>query len=119
MKLLLIILGVLILLASVKLLSSNGGLAEYWVLQQRLLDIEQANKIQAAENALLTQEVRDLQSGTMAIETIARQQLGLLGDNEVFIKLLEVQPSQGYVPSLQDENVPLVVENPQPINRLE
>lgn len=115
MKLLLVILSVLVLLSGIRLLSSDGGLGEYLSLKQRLADIEQQVEAQQAINQLLKKEVIELQSGRDAIDSLARQRLGMIGENEVFIQLLEVPPTSVTAP-IPDEDVISIQENPLPIN---
>lgn len=119
MRTLLILLAVLLFFAVARLLSSHGGVGEYLALNSRLADLTQQIQLKTTENLILKQEVRDLQSGTLAIETIARQQLGMIGKDEVFVKLLELKPSQVIAPAPNQDEMPQVIENPLPINRLE
>ena len=90
MKILFIALGLVIFLLSVRLLSSDGGVGEYLSLSSRLDGISEEVAAQRAKNQLLRQEVEDLQSGSEAIETIARRKLGMIGENEVFVRVIEV-----------------------------
>ncbi|MDY0136481.1 MAG: septum formation initiator family protein [Thiomicrospira sp.] len=119
MRVVLIFLAVLFFLALIRLLSSHGGLGEYLALHARLNELTEQIQLKTTENQLLKHEVRDLQSGTLAIETMARQQLGMIGSDEVFIKLLELKPSQVVAPPPNEDELPQVVENPLPINRLD
>jgi cell division protein FtsB len=119
MRIVLAILAVLLFFALARLLSSHGGLGEYLALDARLSDLTEKIQLKTTENQLLKQEVHDLQSGTLAIETMARQQLGMIGPDEVFIKLLELKPSQVVAPPPNQDELPQVVENPLPINRLD
>lgn len=90
MKIIFITLGLISLLLSIRLLSSDGGLAEYFSLNTRLSTLSQEADKQAAANQLLRKEVEDLQLGSEAIETIARRKLGMIGDNEIFVRVIEV-----------------------------
>ncbi|HEY9016905.1 FtsB family cell division protein [Thiomicrospira sp.] len=117
MRVFLIILTVLLFLSLARLLSSNGGLGELLSLQSRLAEIETQVETRQNTNALLKQEVLDLQSGDTAIETIARQRLGMVAEGEVFVQLLELKPSNIVAPS-PDQSATPVIENPQPINRI-
>lgn len=90
MKGLIILLGFIILVLQVRLLSSEGGVGEYLSLQTRLNQLQQEVQQQTNQNALLKQEVQDLQQGTQAIETIARQKLGMIGQDEIFVRVIEV-----------------------------
>lgn len=119
MRILLTILAVFVFLALTRLLSSHGGIGEYLSLTSRVNAITQTNQLKANQNQLLIQEVRDLQTGQQAIETIARQQLGMLANDEVFIKFLEMKPSNIPAPQPNEIAMPVVIENPLPINKLE
>jgi cell division protein FtsB len=115
MKLLVVILSVLVLLSGIRLLSSDGGLGEYLSLKQRLVEVEQQVQAQQTVNQLLKKEVIELQSGRDAIDTLARQRLGMIGENEVFIQLLEIPPTNVTAP-VPDADVISIQENPLPIN---
>lgn len=106
MKLLSILLSGLILLLLFRLLSSDGGLGEYFELKQQLTQLEADNQSLAEQNELLSQEVWDLQNHTTAIETIARQKLGMIKQNEVFIQVIELPHA---LPNLPD---PALVQDP-------
>lgn len=90
MKAILIALALVILVLLIRLLSSDGGIGEYLSLQTRLETLQEEVDQQIAVNQLLRNEVEDLQSGTEAIETIARQKLGMIAQDEVFIQVIEV-----------------------------
>ena len=86
----LLVLGGLLIVVWVRLLSSEGGLA-HWASLDKALAAKQASVAQlTTENALLKQEVRDLQSQTTAIETLARQKLGMIGQNEAFVRVIQL-----------------------------
>jgi cell division protein FtsB len=72
LKIIYIALAIVILILQVRLLSSDGGVGELISLQKNL---------------------DDLQSSTQAIETIARQKLGMIGEDEAFIKIIELPKS--------------------------
>ena len=52
--------------------------------------IESENNQLRESNRLLKKEVQELQSSTKIIETIARQKLGMIKNDEVFIKVIEL-----------------------------
>ena len=118
MKILIIILSVLVLLSGIRLLSSNGGLGEYLSLKLRLAEAQQQVEAQQAINDLLKKEIIELQSGTDALETHARKRLGMIGENEVFIQLLDLPPSSILAPE-PDKDIESIQENPLPINPIE
>lgn len=118
MRVILIVLAVLLFLSLTRLLSSDGGLGEYLSLKQQVNELEQQLTQQRVTNSLLVEEVKDLQQGQAAIETIARQQLGMIKRDEQFIKLLELAPSNIIAPPPEVSSEP-VLENPQPINKID
>jgi cell division protein FtsB len=94
MKKWMIVFGVIIALLLFKLLSSDGGLAEYAHLKQQLQQLEAENQAQRKLNEQLKQRVHALQTDPKAIETLARQKLGMIGKDEVFIQIIEPSPSR-------------------------
>lgn len=89
MRAVFIILGVLIFLSLNRLLSSDGGLAEYLALNKQISNLEQEVSELETRNGLLINEVNDLQRSNKSIESIARQTLGMTAKDEVFIKFIE------------------------------
>ncbi len=100
MKTIYLALLVLILVLQARLLSSNGGLGELFSLQEQLRQLEGSLEEQRLLNAKLAQQVKDLQNNNASIETIARQTLGMVKQDEVFIKVIELQAV--------DENTPQI-----------
>jgi len=84
-------LALLILVLQARLLSSDGGLGELFALQEQLKKLESSLEQQRLVNAQLAQHVKDLQSDNSSIETIARQTLGMVKKDEVFIKVIELK----------------------------
>lgn len=94
MKKLYLALAILIVILQARLLSSDGGLGELFALQEQLKILETSLEEQRVINAELAEEVKSLQSNPVAIETLARQTLGMVKKDEVFIKVIELQPDQ-------------------------
>ncbi|MEA3404489.1 MAG: septum formation initiator family protein [Pseudomonadota bacterium] len=90
MKLLYISLALIILVLQARLLSSEGGVSELFALQKQLSQLEIELAEQQELNKQLSIEVNLLQSDDKAIETIARQTLGMVGKNEVFVEVIEL-----------------------------
>ena len=117
MKKIYLLFAVLIVLLQARLLSSDGGLSELFSLQEQLKTMESALEEQRLVNNELAKEVKSLQSNPLAIETIARQNLGMVKKDEIFIKVIELQPeepplNQGENEVLDDNTVEeLIVEN--------
>lgn len=102
MKKIYLLFAVLIVLLQARLLSSDGGLSELFSLQEQLKTMESALEEQRLVNNELAKEVKSLQSNPLAIETIARQNLGMVKKDEIFIKVIELQPEES--PLNQKEN---------------
>lgn len=82
---------VIIIILQARLLSSDGGLGELFSLQEQLKELETSLEEQRLANVKLAQQVHDLQENTHAVETIARQALGMVKSDEVFIKVIELK----------------------------
>lgn len=93
MKKLYLALAILIVVLQARLLSSDGGLGELFALQEQLNELEASLEEQRLLNAGLAEEVKNLQSNPLAIETLARQTLGMVKKDEVFIKVIELKPA--------------------------
>ena len=68
--------------------------------------LERAVAVQKAQNARLTErnsrleaQVKDLKSGTAAIEELARSDLGMIGPNETFYQVVEPAPTAAPPPA--------------------
>lgn len=94
MKPIYIVLAIVILVLQIRLLSSEGGVGEYISLKKQLNTLETKISNLESHNTALKKEVQALQSNTDSIETIARQKLGMIGENEVFIKVIELPSTQ-------------------------
>lgn len=90
MKAIYIVLAVVILVLQIRLLSSDGGVGELLSLKTKLDELHVKVDVLENNNALLRKEVQDLQSSTEAIETIARQKLGMIAKDEAFVKVIEL-----------------------------
>ena len=95
MKKLYLALAILIVILQARLLSSDGGLGELFSLQEQLKTLENSLEEQRLLNAELAAQVRTLQENPSSIETLARQNLGMVKKDEVFIKVIELQTESG------------------------
>lgn len=91
MKIIFALLGFIIFILLIRLLSSDGGISEYATINERLLILQEKNQQLVVNNNQLKKEVIELQTGTKIIETIARQKLGMIKNDEVFIRVIEVE----------------------------
>lgn len=88
MRLLLIVLVVLLGLIQYPLWLGKGGWFRVWELQEEVAGQRETNESLRARNAALQAEVKDLETGTEAIEERARGELGMMRDGEVFVHIL-------------------------------
>ena len=92
MKTLAAILGALILLIQYPLWLGKGGWLRAWQLERDLSSQKINNSQREARNAGLAAEVRDLKTGTEALEERARYELGMVRNDEVFFQYAEPPP---------------------------
>ncbi|MFC3146518.1 cell division protein FtsB [Piscinibacterium candidicorallinum] len=67
----------------------KGGWFKVWEREGELAKREDANAERRLRNAAIEADVRDLQTGTGAIEERARQELGMVRQGEVYVQILE------------------------------
>ena len=70
-------------------LSSDGGLSELKSIERQLQAQKALLTSQLKENQTLERNIVVLQNQSNAIETIARQQLGFIKSDEVFIEVVD------------------------------
>ena len=89
MRILFGILVALIVLIQYPLWFGKGGWMRVWQIGNEL-DVQKAgNRKLEARNASLAVEVKDLKTGTEAIEERARSELGMIRGDEVFFQIEE------------------------------
>ncbi|MDQ8033937.1 cell division protein FtsB [Bordetella genomosp. 1] len=88
MRLLFLVLFALVALIQYPLWLGKGGWFKVWDLQRQVAEQRETNEGLRARNAALQAEVRDLETGTGAIEERARGELGMMRDGEVFVHIL-------------------------------
>lgn len=84
-----VILGITSFLLITSLLSSKSGLSELMHLEKQILIQGESLKQQREANLALENQIIFLQSNPQAIETIARQQLGLVKSDETFVEIID------------------------------
>ena len=89
MRLITICLAVLLALIQYPLWLGKGGWLRAWDLDKQVAEARQKNAQLKARNDKLESEVRDLQTGTGAVEERARYELGMIKNDEIFIQVLE------------------------------
>jgi cell division protein FtsB len=89
MKILAAILGALLILIQYPLWVGKGGWLRAWDVDRQLEAQRAKNSQLAGRNATLAAEVRDLKQGTEAIEERARQELGMVRNDEIFFQYVD------------------------------
>ena len=93
MKIVAIILGALIVLIQYPLWIGKGGWLRVSEVDRQLSVQKDKNGELERRNATLAAEVKDLKTGTEAIEERARFELGLVRPDEVFYQYVEKSPA--------------------------
>ena len=87
MKLLAGVLVALIVLIQYPLWFGKGGWLRVWQISNEVAAQKANNRTLEVRNASLAAEVRDLKTGTEAIEERARSELGMIRGDEVFFQI--------------------------------
>ena len=82
-----IILVLLLLILQWQLWTGRGSVRDVAQLQEKLADQKEANAKAAIHNERLSSEVNDLKEGLEMVEERARQELGMVKPNEVFVQI--------------------------------
>ena len=82
-----IILVLLLLIIQWQLWTGRGSMRDVAQLQEKLAEQKQANARAAVANERLESEVNDLKEGLEMVEERARQELGMVKPNEVFVQI--------------------------------
>lgn len=94
MKLLALTLAALILLIQYPLWLGRGSWLRVWEVGQQIHTQRETNRRLQARNNALDAEVRDLKVGLEAIEERARNELGMIRQDEIFFQVLEEAPAR-------------------------
>ena len=89
MRLLALFLAILIAALQWPLWIGKGGWLRVWQLDQQVAERRVQNEKLQQRNDALEAEVRDLKTGTDAIEERARNELGMVKQDEVFFQILD------------------------------
>jgi cell division protein FtsB len=86
---------VLFLLLQYRLWVGEGSFADVWRLRQDVAGQKTENTRLRERNEALDAEVKDLKQGLDAIEERAREELGMIKEDEIFYQIIEeeVKPS--------------------------
>lgn len=79
----------LLLVVHAQLWSGRGSVPQVASMKQQLATQEQANRDAQLRNDQLANEVRDLQEGVEMVEELARQELGMVKPNEIFVQIAQ------------------------------
>jgi cell division protein FtsB len=82
----------LLIVLHAQLWSGRGSVSQVASMKQALADLERSNQAARLRNDQVVNEVRDLQEGLGMIEELARQDLGMVRPNEIFVQI--AQPSR-------------------------
>ncbi|SFH25769.1 cell division protein FtsB [Nitrosospira sp. Nsp14] len=88
MKILTLILIALIALVQYPLWLGKGSWLKVWEIDQQVTRQHEINRKLQMRNAALDAEVRDLKQGHEAIEERARNELGMIKQNEIFFHIV-------------------------------
>ena len=83
----------------------KGSWLRVWQLDTQLTEHRAANAKLKERNDALEAEVRDLKTGTDAIEERARNELGMIRQEEVFFQVLDRSPHSASGPRLAASTV--------------
>lgn len=97
MKILGFILFALVVLLQYPLWLGKGSWHKVWEIDQRLISQHETNQKHHIRNAALDAEVQDLKQGSDAIEERARNELGMIKQDEIFF---QVEANRGNITSL-------------------
>ena len=96
--------GLLVVLAALQvallygICLGEGGLRDVWNTRAQIAQQKGENQRLEARNRGLEAEVADLKDGMEAIEELARSEMGMIRDGEVFIQLVDKVPAPGKQP---------------------
>lgn len=94
MRLLTLLLIILLAALQYRLWFGQNSVADYFRQQQELRSQLASNQELVKRNRLLKADVTDLQQGLDAIEERARNELGLIRDDEVFFRLFSQRDAE-------------------------
>lgn len=91
MRYLIALLAILLLAAQLKIWVGEDGLMEYRQLTSALEASRQEGDRLLRINHKIQSELEDLQSGTQTIAQKARQSLGMMQEDETFIRIVDLR----------------------------
>ena len=108
MKWLTLVLGILVVAIQYPLWLGKGGWLRAWDIDRQITAQRDSNAKLKTRNAALDAEVRDLKTGTEAIEERARSELGMIRQDEIFFQVLDsaARPGPGTQATADVSRVP-------------
>jgi cell division protein FtsB len=91
MRIITVLLLSLTLLLQYRLWFGKNNVPDYWQLKQEIARQQQDNQKLKQRNKLLYADISDLKSGVEAIEERARNELGMIKENETFFRVVQPQ----------------------------
>ena len=82
----------LLLVLHAQLWFGRGSVQQVGQMKQALAELDLANREARQRNEQLANEVRDLQEGLDMVEELARQDLGMVKPNEIFVQIAQNKP---------------------------
>lgn len=79
----------LLIVLHAQLWSGRGSVSQVASMKQALAELERSNQAARLRNDQVANEVRDLQEGLGMIEELARQDLGMVKPNEIFVQIAQ------------------------------
>lgn len=88
MKILAVVLIALVALAQYPLWYGKGGWLEVMQMKQQVALLQESNEVLQQKNNILEAEVNNLKEGLDAIEELARSELGMIRQDELFFRVM-------------------------------
>ena len=82
----------LLLVLHAQLWFGRGSVPQVGQMKQELAALELANREAKQRNEQIASEVNDLQEGLDMVEELARQDLGMVKPNEIFVQIAHKSP---------------------------
>lgn len=82
----------LLLVLHAQLWFGRGSVSQVGQMKQELASLDKANRDARLRNEQLGNEVRDLREGLDMVEELARQDLGMVKPNEIFVQIAQNRP---------------------------
>lgn len=81
----------LLLIVHAQLWFGRGSVPQVASMRSELKALEQSNTEAQSRNNQIANEVNDLQEGLEMVEELARQDLGMVKPNEIFVQIAQAQ----------------------------